>query len=159
MLSQHGNRGQCLSTLPDTFQNIQNNTNNHIFSHRPTVCVGVLGLLVVVFSMCHRNFTRFPTGTWVSQITKTVSQNCVKSSLCFQSAAKQRVDIRFCHEFSRAQHNRTNENDETLNTCVKRACGKCVCGLKNLHMTSEKYVARSKRFTREENSTHVECTS
>ena len=133
------------STLPDACQNTQNNTHKHIFStpsHRvcrssrpasPRVC----GWLVVIFSTCHRNFTRCPTGTWVSQIRQTMRQNCVKPSLLFQSAAKQRVDIRFCHEVSRAQHNRTNENDETLNTRVQRACGECVCGLKNLHMTSD----------------------
>ena len=132
----------CPSTLPDACQNTRNNTNKHIFPCRssrpasPRVC----GWLVVVYSMCHRNFTRFPTGTWVLKIRQTMRQNCVKPSLRFQSAAKQRVDIRLCHETLRAQHNRTNENDETLTHASKEHVGGCVCGLKNLRMTGEKDV-------------------
>ena len=86
----------------------------------PRVC----GWFVVVFSRCVIAISKyFQLAHGFSQIRQTVSQNCAKPSLRFQSAAKQRIDIRFCHEVSRAQHNRTNENDETLTLASKEYVG------------------------------------
>ena len=121
----------------------------------PRVC----GWLVVVFSMCHRDFTRFPTGTWVSQIRKTVSQNCVKPfalPICCKATCRHPILSR--NLACPTQSHKRKRRDP--HTCVQRACGKCVCGcMKNLHMTSEKDVEDQSGSHEKKNSPHSECVS
>ena len=175
MLSKRGNRGQRSRRPPvslsvNSSTHVSKHTKQRKSSHLPTptdqrcrssrpASPRVCGWLVVVYLMCHRNFTRFPTGTWVLQIRQKMRQNCMMPSLRCQSAAKQGVDIRLCHKTLRAQHNRTNANDETLTLASKEHVGGACVWVEKPSHDQRKRRRRSKRFTREENSTHVECAS